>query len=65
MDAQLIIQALGGMLLAVMAFIAQGMRDEMKGVRERLHKVEGGQLTIIAVLRVKGIIPPAIEDMRD
>ncbi len=61
MEPQLIIQALGGLLMALMAFIGQGMRDEMKGMRERLHKVEGGQNTIMAVLRVKGIIPGSMD----
>lgn len=58
MEAQLVIQALGTLLLAVCGLLLKDMRDEVKGVRERLHTLEGGQTMMLAVLRLRGILTP-------
>lgn len=56
MDPQLVIQGLGASLLALLAYLGQEVRSDVRNIRSRLHNVEGGQSILMAVLKTKGLL---------
>lgn len=56
MDPQLLIQGMGCVLLALLAYLGQEVRSDVRNIRSRLHTVEGGQNILMAVLKTKGLL---------
>ncbi len=50
------IQGLGALLLALVCYLGREVRADVKNIRSRLHKVEGGQDILLAVLKTKGLL---------
>lgn len=56
MDPQTVIQALGAVLLGMVCYLGKEVRADVKNIRSRLHRVEGAQSILLAVLKTRGLL---------